>query len=441
MPYTVKVLPLHIREQQIEQLVKGSDKTEAFHEYQNRAHELPVIFVPLELLLYRMANYRTRIAQQSYIRREKKPGDFFRQGQENEAAQQIQHEILVKFAEQGRKGSVTPIVDVLKVEGQRQSILITRTGVVVNGNRRLAGMRDLYSENSNTYRQFSHVKCLVLPAAVTESEIIEIEIRLQMKQRTELDYDWINECIAIKELRDSGKSIKDLMGLMNKKKVEIEEAINALTEADLYLTDWLGRPGDYDAIEDAEQLFFDIGSNLSSKSGEAQELSRRFAWIFVDRRGGLKRRVYDFNPMFGKKADEVAAKLAERVGVEVEEDGESTDGQPAGDDIDVDLGETNETALRPLISLFNDPARREELADNVIDISEGIIETEKGEQAGLACLNAVQKVNGILAGIDLTRAAPDSLASVQKQLESIQAHITRLKNALDQKPPATTKKA
>jgi hypothetical protein len=216
MSYVVKVLPVHVREQQIAQLVKDTDKHESFHAYQNREHELPVIFVPLELPIYRMANYRTRTAQQSLVRREKKATDFFKQGQENEAAQQAQHDILVKFAETGRKGSVTPIVDVLEIEGQTQSILITSTGVVVNGNRRLAGMRDLYAKSANDHRSFSHVKCMVLPAGVTESEIVEIEIRLQMKQRTELDYDWINECVAIKELRDSGKPIPYLMGMMNK---------------------------------------------------------------------------------------------------------------------------------------------------------------------------------------------------------------------------------
>jgi hypothetical protein len=439
MPYTVKVTPAHVREQQIAQLVNDSDKTETFHEYQNREHELPVIVVPLDLPIYRMANYRTRIAQQSYIRREGKDLTFFRQGQENEDAQQIQHELLVKFAEQGRKGSVTPIVDVLKVEGQHQTILITTGGVIVNGNRRVAGMRSLYAENSNQYRSFSHVKCIVLPAAITEAEIVDIEIRLQMKQRTELDYDWINECIAVKELRDGGKSVRDLMGLMNKKKNEIDEAINALIEADLYLKDWLGRPGDYDAIEDAEQLFYDIGSTVTSKAGEAQELSRRIAWMFVDRRRTLKRRVYDFNPMFGRKADEVAAKLAERVGVELEE-AAPTD-SPAADDIEVDLGGPSSQTLRPLINLFNDPGRREALGNDLVDVCETIIETERGEQQGLVPLNTVQKVNGLLAGIDITRAAPDSLPSIEKQLEAIETHVTRLKAAVQRKPEAATKSA
>jgi hypothetical protein len=428
MAYVVKVLPAHVREQQIAQLVKDTAKRESFHAYQNREHELPVIFVPLELPIYRMANYRTRTAQQSLARREKKASDFFRQGQENEAAQQAQHDILVKFAETGRKGSVTPIIDVLETEGQTEPILITSTGIVVNGNRRVAGMRSLYAKSEVDHRSFSHVKCIVLPAGITESEIVEIEIRLQMKQRTELDYEWINECVAIKELRDSGKPIPYLMGIMNKKKSEIEEAINALTEADLYLSDWLGRAGDYDAIEDAEQLFYDIGNNLNAKTGEGQELARRIAWILVDRRGNLKRRVYDFNPMFGKKSDEVAAKLAEKLGVEVEQ----TDSEYVtdADDIDIDLGDSSAPTLRPLIDLFDDASKRDAVGNDLVEICENIIDSEKGAKDGLVTLNTVQKVNGLLASIDLTRATPESLPSIVKQLESVQAHITRLRAAL-----------
>src|SRR4051794_2027728 len=111
MKYKVKVSPAHIREQQIAHLITDSDKTETFYEYQNRAHELPEILMPIELPIYRISNYRTRVAQQSYIRRENKDANFFRQGQENEVVQQIQHDMLVTFAEQGREGSVTPIVD------------------------------------------------------------------------------------------------------------------------------------------------------------------------------------------------------------------------------------------------------------------------------------------------------------------------------------------
>lgn len=426
MEYTVKVSPAHVREQQIAQLVKDSDRKEAFHAYQNREIELPVIWVSNELPIYRMANFRTRIAQQSYIRRENVSPNFFRKGQENEAAQQQQHIALVKFAQQGRAGSVTPIIDVLETEGQHDAILITSAGVVVNGNRRLAGMRHLFASDAK-FKNFSHVKCLVMPLGVTESDIVDTEIRLQMKQRTELEYEWINECLAIKEMRDNGKSIPDLMALMNKKKKEVEEAIDALVEADLYLTDWLRQPGNYEAIEDAEQLFYDIGSSVGAKSGIAQELARRIAWTLVDRRKKLKRRVYDFNPMFGKKADEVAAKLAEKQGVEVDA---SDNDQSDADDIELDLGGSDSSSLKPLIAIFDDPVKREQIGSDLVGICEDIIETEKGEKDGLATLNTVQRANALLSGIDITKALPESLPAIGKQLSAIQVTVTRLQSVI-----------
>jgi hypothetical protein len=429
MAYIVVVEPAHVREAQIADRATESTKTEPFYEYQSQPHDLPVIFVPLGLPIYRMANFRTRTAQQAYARRDGKPADYFISGEENEAAQQRQHEFLLKYANTGREGSVAPIIEVLKAERQRQPILITRRGVVVNGNRRLAAMRSLFDEDPNLYREFATVKCQLLPATATERDIVEVEVRLQMKQRTELDYDWINECIAIKELRDSGRPMKELMALMNKKKVEIEDAINALTEANLYLADWLNRGGDYDSIEDAKQLFFDIGENVKSKTGEAQEVSRRIAWLLADRRSKLKRRVYDFKPMFGKKADEVAAKLAQRFGVELD------DSNPAdeedGEEFAVDLGGNTGPTLRPLISLIDDATRREEVSDQLVDVCEGIIEIERDKRDGQMPLNLIQSANGKLSEVDMTRAAPESLDAISKQLDAVQANVGRLRGYLE----------
>jgi hypothetical protein len=435
MAYTVNVKPAHIREAQIAERATESNKTEPFYEYQSQSHDLPIIFLPLNLPIYRMANFRTRTAQQAYARREGKPTDYFASGEENEAAQQRQHEFLLKYANTGREGSVAPIIDVLKAEGQRQPILITRRGVVVNGNRRLAAMRSLFDEDPNLYREFTTVKCQLLPASATEKDIIEVEVRLQMKQRTELDYDWINECIAIRELRDSGRPMKELMALMNKKKVEIDDAINALTEADLYLVDWLNSGGDYETIEDAKQLFFDIGESVKSKTGEAQEVSRRIAWLLADRRSKLKRRVYDFKPMFGKKADEVAAKLAERFGVELDESSPSDDGD--SEDFSVDIDGNAGPTLRPLISLIDDATRRDEVSDQLVEVCEGIIEIERGKRDGEMPLNLIQTANGKLSEVDMTRAAPDSLNAIGKQLDAIQVNVDRLRGFLERQRAET----
>jgi hypothetical protein len=431
--YKVEVEPAKIREEKIAALTAASTETEPFYEYQNGRHDLKIITVPLNLPLYRMANFRTRTAQQAYIRREGKPADLFSAGEENETAQQRQHELLLKFANEGREGSITPIIKVLKTEKQRQPILITSRGVVVNGNRRLAGMRDLYTEGGHS--EFSHVRCQVLPPTATNDEIVEVEVRLQMKQRTELDYDWINECIAVRELKESKKTDKELMALMNKKKADIYAALNALTEADLYLTEWLNRPGDYETIEDAEQFFYDMGENVSSKTGEAQEVSRRIAWLLADRRKLLKRRVYDFKPMFGKRSDEVVAKMAERFGVELESDAGLPDD---GEDFAVDIDATPGPTLRPLIDLLGDPARRDELGSELVDVCEGIIEIDRGNKDRQLPLMMVQTANTKLSEIDMTRASPDSFDAIDKQLDAIQSHVDRLRAAIERQRNANT---
>lgn len=427
MAYTITVETASVREARIADLAANSEESEPFYEYQNRHCDLPIIRVPLALPIYRMSNYRTRTAQQSYVRREGKPQDYFSAGEENEAAQQRQHEFLLKFAREGRQGSITPIIDVLKKEGQRQPILISGRGVVVNGNRRLAAMRSLFDENSSQYCQFSHVKCQLLPTTATIDEIVEVEVRLQMKQRTELEYEWINECIAIRELRDSGRPNRELMAMMNKKKVEIDDAIYALTEADLYLES-RNCSGDYEAIEDAKQLFYDIAENIKAKTGEEQEVSRRIAWLLADCRGRLGRRVYDFNPMFGKKSEEVATKLAERFAVELDDSSPSDDGE--NDDFDVDLG-SGGTTFRPLLSLLDDATRREEFANELVEVCQGIIEIERDKRDGQMPLQQIQAANTKLAEVDMTRAAPSSLNVIGKQLDAVQANVERLRGYLE----------
>lgn len=435
MVYPLTVLPAHLREQTIADHVNASDtKTEPFYDFQNRQHDLKVITIPIGLPVYRMANYRTRIAQQAYIRREGLPADYFSAGEENETAQKQQHEFLEKYAREGRAGSVTPIIDVLSKEKQHHPLLITSRGVVVNGNRRLAGMRDLLAKGEPEYASFSHVKCQVLPATATAQEIQELEVRLQMKQETKLEYDWLNECIAVKELRDGGMDLKVLAGIMNKRKGDIEDSINALTEAELYLSEWRNTPFDYEAIEDAKQLFYDMGENLSTKSGEAQEVSRRIAWALVDRRSTLGRRVYDFKPMFGKKSDEVAAKLADRFEFEIED---NNDLDEDGDDFEVDLGEADAGSMRPLIRLMDDNSRREKVSAALVDVCEGIIEFDKGKKDGFLPLNQVQRANSLLSEIDMTRALPESLSAIDNQLVAIEQHVERLRGFLDRQRART----
>jgi hypothetical protein len=183
MSFKVRVKPPNEREATIRAAAAASNEYRDFYDFRSQKMRLPLVRLAEDLLLYRMENFRTYIDQRSYIIREKKPANFFLTGQENEGTQQIQHDILAELSRQGRADSVTPVIDVLRVEKQRDPLIITFRGVVVNGNRRLAAMRELFAESKTNFADLAYVDCLVLPADATASEIVDIEAARHTDQK------------------------------------------------------------------------------------------------------------------------------------------------------------------------------------------------------------------------------------------------------------------
>jgi hypothetical protein len=128
--------------------------------YEDKNTSLSVITLDIGLPIYRMANGRTQTDQLAYIADAKSDPTFFSAHEEDVAAQRAQHKILSILADTGTE-SIMPISEELGRTGQTEPILITPAGVVVNGNRRLAAMRELYA--SGDHPKFETVECEVLP--------------------------------------------------------------------------------------------------------------------------------------------------------------------------------------------------------------------------------------------------------------------------------------
>lgn len=425
--YKTHTRSLHERKDLIGRAVKSSEETYPFYEYQNTRSDLPLIRLDIDVPIYRMANYRTRIAQLQYIHDHDSSADFFQNGQENESAQQAQNDLLLVFAKQGRTGSIAPIYEELETEEQREPLLMTAGGVVVNGNRRLAAMRELFTTRPNEFRHFSHAYGAVLPGNVTADEVREIEVRLQMRPETKLPYAWVNESLAIQELLQSGRKSDYIADLMKKKKKEVERAATALTEADIYLKEWLREPGEYQYVEDAEQFFNDLAKALEGKQGEALETSRRIAWSLLSSRN-LTRRVYDYRFSFDRRTDEVASALADRLNVDLTAPSQH---ELDIEDLDIDLdGDNGETSLDPLIEVFDDPSRRDVVTDELIAVCDSILEQDKQGEAGRRALASVQAANSKLQEVDLTKADPATYIALGKQLDSITDRAAKLTTTL-----------
>ena len=416
--YKTTTYPLNERKKLIDEGVSASTDKYSFYEYKNRQTDLPVVRLSINVPIYRMQNYRTRTEQRKYIQEHEKDSNFFIEGQENDSAQQAQHEILVSFAKKGRAESVVPIMDELCTEEQREPLLISANGVVVNGNRRLAAMRELSIQEPQNFRHFGYVDCAVLPDNVTPEEMQEIEVRLQMQPETKLPYGWVNESLAIRDLVESGKKLEYVADLMKKKKNDVQRAYSALYEADFYLEEWVGKSGEYQYVEDSEQVFKDLAKALEGKSQEESDASRRIAWALVSNSKNLRRRVYDYNFSFGKRADEVITGLADRLDIDLTNDQGSASGE-VGDEFGIDIEPADETSLEPLIKAFHDQSRRSEVTNELIAVCDGIIEKDRQGAIGRRALTVINEANSKLQEVDLTRADADTYDKISAQLESI----------------------
>lgn len=413
MSYQVSIVSRAEREARIKKGLSAPVGKLEFHDFRNTKTELPEIMLSIDVPIYRMENFRTFTDQREYTLKEKLLSNYFTAGQEIESIQQAQHNLLAALARKGVADSVIPVIDVLKKEKQREAILITSSGVVVNGNRRLAAMRELLSEEPS----FSHVRCAVLPEDATADDIVDIEAALQAKPETKLDYDWIGDAQLVSRLVSLHKDTGEVARRLDRSEKEIKNSILALAEADLYLKEWAQAEGAYSKVrEDAEQLFNDMPKQLEGKDPALQRASRAIAWTLFDNRDKLPGRVYSFNAAFGKLAGEVLDKVASDLGLATET--ESVEEDAAGFDVDVG-GEDGAVSYDAVVDALKNSAKDENVVDTLIEAAQNAVEIARGQKSSQAALKAVQQAHAKLIAVDLQRAAPETRAPIRKQLDAI----------------------
>lgn len=428
MTYKISLKPRAEREAMIAKRLEASEEFgETIYDFRSDRFTPKVISLPIDVPVYRMENCRTFSAQQTEIAREGLPKDFFEKGQELTTAQQAQHEILARLAKQG-PDSVTKISSVLEKDGQREAILITSTGVVVNGNRRLAAMRELKTgKDGSVDERFTNIKCAVLPPDVTRDEIDDIEADLQARPQTKLDYDWIGDARLIRRQVGKNRSAKEVADRLRRSKTDIENVLQALDEADLYLSEWVKKPGEYDLLQDGQQIFGDLPKAIAKKDANLQNASRAIAWSIYENRDRISGRVYRLNAAFGKLAPQVLEVLEDQLELSVNDDGNKVDDDDFAIDIDND-GESKD--YTPIIETLRDEDTRDEAITTLIEACETAIELDKGQKNEEAALKALAQMNSKVTGIDISAAGSTTLPAILKQIASIRKSLDKIEAAI-----------
>jgi hypothetical protein len=396
--------------------------------FRDRPEQLPVIRLPIELLLYRMENGRTRKMQEEFIRTNNLNENYLVSGEENEEVQKVQQNFLL----QQSKDSRADIYSELNYRAlQTENLLITHSGVVLNGNRRLAAMRDLLATDGVRFSSFGSVSATVLPSTATISDLEDIESELQERPETKLEYDWISRRLNLRRRRDQmGIPIEKLKKMYRfKSQKDINREMEQLELAEDYLERYLKRPKDYGSVENSEQIFKQLQAALETKSGELEELSRCIAFPLIKEARGLQDRVYQFRFAFGADAEEVIRRLAQEQNVPVAAPSTSGDTPVAEVDPDDPLsGVTEEPALRyaAVKPLLLDEQNSRARAQQIARIT-GSIQQEKAEGGRrMVALRNAEAANRCLYNIELNGADPTTFPAIREQLNSCVARANEI---------------
>lgn len=232
----------------------------------NEPNELKVFSVMNDVPLYRVEN--NRIASEiDALRRDPKKAQILEDPFDEAAQKLIEAELLKLVA----KANLERLIKASGV--QEEPLLLTRDGVVVNGNRRLAILR-----KHNIGKGYVDV-CL-LPDGVSQDDIRLIEFRLQMDDPGKADYSWVNQLIAIRRATDAGIDIEKIRASMpSLSNADFNKLTNSLGVIDLFL-DRRGTPGDYSDIGD-NKFFFDELSKAVKKHKKFPDKVDTLLWTAV----------------------------------------------------------------------------------------------------------------------------------------------------------------
>lgn len=426
MSYEIHVKPRAERQAIITKALEASERKERLDDFRGEPIDLKVVSLEIGLPVYRMANCRTFSEQQNAIAKKGLEPMFFSKGQESTQAQSEQHEILRKITKSA-KASIANIDEVMVLEGQREAILITFTGVVVNGNRRLSAMRELYATDPTKYSKFSHVKCAVLPSDASADDIDDVEAALQARPQTKLDYDWIGEAQLVRRQLQKGRSVDQVATQLRRKSAEIKNLLQALEEAELYLTSWAKKPGQYSLVaEDGEQLFKDIPKQIGSQETQMQNASRAIAWTVFENADRFAGRVYNYNAAFGKLAPQVVQTVTEELGIELTKAEENDVGQ-----FDFSIDDDDQVLdYTPFVESLRNEDTKEDALDALVDACVTSIEREKGKRRKDAALKSLGQIHSKLAAIDISTAGNSTYKPMLKQIQSITDVLSRLEKEI-----------
>ncbi len=223
--------------------------------YKNTKDKMSVFAIPFENLVFNKYNGRILSMTKS----------FERQFYELEPSNEKDSSKISDFLYESKKDRNDSTAIDLKKWGQKRYGIVTKDGVIIDGNRRASLLIRNYSEDVTKYQPYFLAVILddVLDG-INSRDIMQLETTYQMGEDEKLDYNPIEKYLKCQQLIDNDFTtlqIAQMMG-MPKKEGQIKEWLEILNLMDEYL-DSLGYNGIYTRLEKREGQFVDLNNYLN----------------------------------------------------------------------------------------------------------------------------------------------------------------------------------
>ena len=168
-------------------------------EWRGAQMSISVISMPVDLLSYNPGTHRVRAQRTSDPTKDR--------AIDNEpfgsVAQAYLHELLMGLPSDPTKRdpSFEALREDLARHGQTEPGIITRSGILINGNTRRAALK----ENGTV-----DIRVAVLPTDAGRQDLDSIELSLQLRKDHKRDYSFMNFLLAIEESAQAGRSPADI---------------------------------------------------------------------------------------------------------------------------------------------------------------------------------------------------------------------------------------
>lgn len=161
--------------------------------------------------------------------------------------------------------------DELRELSQQNAGLISRDGLLINGNTRVVALRDLGVDG---------VDVGVLPADAMAKDFLDLEMSLQMRRLTHQDYTFTNELLLIEKYRNAGHTDKELarkMGWIRGWQKKVNEA-SQLLQLVKEIRKLSSPPLAYSVFDTKSQHLKDLNEEYQSMAVGSHEGAEKMKW-------------------------------------------------------------------------------------------------------------------------------------------------------------------